>query len=194
MDDGHCTGNGTFVTASKALIIMSTHIIIDGYNFIRRSSYLSEMDLIDIQLGRETLIEMLAGYRKLRPHRITVVFDGANAPSYSQRNDKQYGIGIIFSRVGESADAVIKRMASKEREKALIVTSDRDIMNSVLNSGGSVIGSKEFEKKLSLVYDTGYTEKDNQEGYGWKPTTKKKGPSKRLPRRARRNKRKIDKL
>jgi len=59
---------------------LSIHIIIDGYNLIRQSNSLSILDMQDIQLGREALVDMLAAYKKVKPHRITVVFDGTTAP------------------------------------------------------------------------------------------------------------------
>ncbi|MCK4467804.1 MAG: NYN domain-containing protein, partial [Desulfobacterales bacterium] len=100
---------------------MSIHIIIDGYNLIRQSDRLSVIDRRDIQSGREALLDTLAKYRKIKKHKITVVFDGTNAPSFSRRVEKLNGVKILFSRNGELADTVIKRMAAMEREKALIV-------------------------------------------------------------------------
>ncbi|NQT68664.1 MAG: NYN domain-containing protein, partial [Desulfobacteraceae bacterium] len=60
---------------------MSIHIIIDGYNLIRQSNFFSTIDRRDMQLGRETLIETLAAYKGIKGHKITVVFDGAQAHS-----------------------------------------------------------------------------------------------------------------
>ena len=66
---------------------MSLHIIIDGYNLIRQSKKLGDLDLQDIRLGRDALVEMLAMYKKFKAHRITVVFDGTGScPSYPQRD------------------------------------------------------------------------------------------------------------
>ncbi|MGD8471493.1 MAG: NYN domain-containing protein, partial [Desulfobacteraceae bacterium] len=106
---------------------MSIHIIIDGYNLIRQSTALSNLDQQDIMLGRDALIDMLAAYRKMKPHRITVVFDGRQSPVFSPQRNRQRGISIWFSRSGESADEVIKRMANRDREKALVVSSDREV-------------------------------------------------------------------
>ncbi|MBW2739271.1 MAG: NYN domain-containing protein, partial [Deltaproteobacteria bacterium] len=73
---------------------MSLHIIIDGYNLIRQSNTLSDLDRQDIQLGREALLNMLAAYKKIKRHKITVVFDGTNAPFLSPRSDKIKGVEI----------------------------------------------------------------------------------------------------
>ncbi len=173
---------------------MSIHIIIDGYNLIRQSRRLSDLDLQDIQLGRDTLIDMLAAYKKIKTHRITVVFDGARSALVSQRRDRQKGITIVFSHNSESADTVIKRMARKEGERALVVTSDMDIVRSVQNAGAAVISAPEFESKLELAFYAGGMDIDRDAYVGWKPTTKKKGPGRRLPKKKRKNKVKIRKL
>jgi len=57
---------------------MSFHIIIDGYNLIRQSCTLAAFDQKDLQLGREVLLDKLAAYKKIKHHKITVVFDAAN--------------------------------------------------------------------------------------------------------------------
>lgn len=173
---------------------MSIHIIIDGYNLIRQSNTLSMIDNQDIELGRAALLEALIAYRKIKPHMITVVFDGTNAPPFSQRKNRVQGITIRFSRSGEVADAVIKRMVSREKEKALVVSSDLDIVNFATAQGAATISSSEFEEKISQVIYMKEKGVESDEDSGWVPTTKKKGPSKRLSRRKRRNKSKIRKL
>ena len=174
---------------------MSIHIIIDGYNLIRNSSSLRTLDLEDIQLGRDALVDMLTAYKRIKPHRVTVVFDGANAPTHAQRRQRINGIELIFSRSGQTADAVIKKMASREREKSLVVSSDREIIQSAESHQATTIRSPDFEEKLILA---GYMDvkgiEDDRDDSGWTPTTKKKGPNRRLPKRMRRNKLKIRKL
>ena len=173
---------------------MSIHIIIDGYNLIRQSNTFSIIDRQDLQLGREALLQALISYQKIKRHKITVVFDGANASAYSQRNNRVQGITVKFSRSGEVADAVIKRMVSREKEKALVVSSDLEIVNFATTRGAATISSAEFEEKISQALLMEIKGVESKEGSGWVPTTKKKGPSKRLPKKKRRNRTKILKL
>ncbi len=174
---------------------MALHIIIDGYNLIRQSSSLSFIDRQDIQLGRQALIESLACYKRIKRHRITVVFDGTGAPELFRSTDRVQGIDVHFSRSGEQADAVIKRMAARIREKALVVTSDQDIINYAESEGATCLSSGEFEQKLAMA---AYLEAGDtntvQENTGWIPTTKKKGPRRRLSKKDRRKKIKLRKL
>ena len=173
---------------------MSIHIIIDGYNLIRQSGSFSDLDRQDIQLGRKALLDTLAAYQRVKRHKITVVFDGTNAPSFSQHENRVKGIKVKFSRKGELADSLIKRMVNREREKALVVSSDLDIVDFAAAKGAATISSSDFEEKITMaVYmDTKGVEREDEGG--WVPTTKKKGPSKRLSKRKRRNRIKIRKL
>jgi predicted RNA-binding protein with PIN domain len=173
---------------------MSIHIIIDGYNLIRQSRKLSTLDLQDIQLGREALVDMLSAYKKVKAHRITVVFDGTRSPLFSRQRDRHKGITIVFSHHGETADSVIKQMARREGEKSLVVSSDLDIVRSVEGRGAATISAEDFENKLTLSLYVDGMQTDRDAYSGWKPTTKKKGPRKRLPKKQRKSRARIRKL
>jgi predicted RNA-binding protein with PIN domain len=173
---------------------MSLHVIIDGYNVIRQSNRLSILDLQDIQEGREGLQVLMAAYRQRKGHKITIVFDGTHASHLGMQRHQLQGMQILFSRNGETADDVIKQIASKEGERALIVSSDRDITSFAAARGAATIGAKEFEHKVfAALYENTDSLGDHDDG-GWRPTTRKKGPSRRLPKRRRRNNRKLVKL
>jgi predicted RNA-binding protein with PIN domain len=174
---------------------MGLHLIIDGYNLIRQSEWLGDIDRRSLQRGREALISALARYKKLRGHRITVVFDGVRAPSFGDRRHRQAGIEIRFSRQGELADAVIKRMCVRERGQALVVTSDSDIVRYAEARGAATIASPAFEEKLMMAqYMDESGDGDEERDTGWRPTTRKKGPARRRSKRQRRNRLKTRKL
>jgi uncharacterized protein len=172
------------------------HIIIDGYNLIRQSKTLSAIELEDIQRGREALIDMLSVYKNVKHHRITVVFDGANAPFLSPAQDRVKGIKVVFSRNDETADSVIKRMAVNEGQQALIVSSDREIFDFAVQQGAATLASPDFEKKMtaSLYGEVGDIDHENDRTRVWDGSTKKKGPSKRRSKKDRYRQTKIKKL
>jgi predicted RNA-binding protein with PIN domain len=173
---------------------MSIHIIIDGYNLIRQSKSLRILDRQELQLGRDALLDMLARYKRIKGHRITVVFDGINAPLFTQQRDQVKGIKIKFSREEESADTVIKRMIVGQKEKALVVSSDRDVVKFAASKGAATISAPLFEEKIAMTafFETKGIEREDDAG--WIPTTRKKGPSRRLSKKERRNRAKIKKL
>ena len=174
---------------------MAIHIIIDGYNLIRQSPELSALDIQDLQLGREALVDMLAAYKRLKPHKITVVFDGTSDPALYGDRHRARGISLQFSHGGESADDVICRMARREKERALVVSSDREVMAAAESAGAATMDSTAFESKVTMAHYLSLKGgEDPDDLTGWQPTTRKKGPSRRLSKRKRRAKAKADKI
>uniref|UniRef100_A0A7C4MQ12 NYN domain-containing protein n=1 Tax=Desulfatirhabdium butyrativorans TaxID=340467 RepID=A0A7C4MQ12_9BACT len=176
---------------------MSLHIIIDGYNLIRQTPELAELDRLDLELGRDALIERLSAYKRIKPNRITVVFDGTQALAVGPYQEKRSGISILYSQAGEIADGVIKRMADRERERAVVVSSDRDVAHHAERAGCAVLRSEDFARKLTHAcwYGNGSDASEiAEETGGWRPTTRKKGPSRKLPRKQRKNRLRIDQL
>ncbi len=174
---------------------MGIHIVIDGYNLIRQSPRFSELDRQDLQSGREALVETLAAYKRVKSYRITVVFDGTAADTGMPRRDVHKGIAMRYSSQGETADTVIKRIAEKEKEKLMVVTSDQEIVRYVETMGAATIGSVEFEDRLMMARYMDMKGADDEDGAGgWRATTRKKGPSRRLTKRQRKMMKKRDKL
>ncbi|UCD86792.1 MAG: NYN domain-containing protein [Desulfobacterales bacterium] len=175
---------------------MSVHIVIDGYNLIRQSPTLSAIEHRSLEEGREALLQRLVSYKKVRHHPVTVVFDGADADHSPDARSQWKGIRVLFSRPGELADSVIKRIVTQERERAVVVTSDRDITDFAAELGAATMDSVAFENKMNTAAHTemNHTDFFEEEGEGWKPTTKKKGPSRRLTKRQRKSRIKTKKL
>ena len=173
-------------------------IIIDGYNLIRQSDSLRRFERFSLEEGRKELIRRLSHFRKLKGHKITVVFDGWISGSLREERHSEAGITIIYSKRGEKADEVIKRMARKSDREIIVVTSDRDIADSISRSGGVAISSPEFEARIQTI-EAGVP--DSYEGKGVddddddeRTQGKKKGPSKRLSRKKRKVSTRLKKL
>ena len=175
---------------------MSLHVLIDGYNLIRQSLALSVIERRSLEEGREALLERLLAYKKAKHHTITVVFDGANADVHMERRTRWKGVSVVFSPPGELADSVIKRIVTRERERAVVVTSDREVADFAAEHGAATIGSLEFENKMKMATHLDMNETDfaESEGDGWTPTTKKRGPSHRRSKRDRKRHTKTRKL
>ena len=173
---------------------MSLHIIIDGYNLIYQSEAFSPLNASDIETARDALVTALAAYKRLKAHKITVVFDGRSELNGFSKKYQRKGIHIRFSSNRETADHVIKRMTAREREKALVVSSDREIVTYAESKGSATISSPLFEERMHLATSSITDETDPEIHSGWVPTTKKKGPRRRLSKRQRRNRMKRNKL
>jgi len=175
---------------------MSVHIIIDGYNLIRQSRSLCAAEQVDLQAGRDALLKRLVAYKRIKRHKITVVFDGVRSYAPLPNRDYVGGIRVQFSRDGETADTVIKRIVAREKEKAVVVSSDRDLIHSAAARGAAVISSPEFEAKMDMAeyMELKGLDAPAEDPAGWQPTTRKKGPRRRLSKKRRKNRGKIKKL
>ncbi len=171
------------------------HVIIDGYNLIRQSGELSELDRQAPEFGRSELIGRLAEYQRIKRHKITLVFDGSQRYFFPNAERSEKGIGIRFSRHGQTADDLIMKMVRREGERAVVVSSDREIAGYAASKGASVVGAGDFEMKLMMARaggsDSPADEAPNLPRTG---NTKKKGPARRPPKSARRNRKKVGKL
>ena len=162
------------------------HIIIDGYNLIRQSDSLGRFESFSLQSGRNELIRKVSLYKKSRGHRITIVFDGWASDPLMEERDREGGIDIIYSRKGEKADEVIKRMAKKGEEEVVVVTSDRNIADSISRNGGVAISSPEFETKLERASENDVAPSDSDDpDSSISLGTQKKGPSRRISKKQR---------
>ena len=162
------------------------HIVVDGYNLIRQSDTFRHYERKSLEEGRNALIRSLAGYRKLRSHRITVVFDGWVGGSPLEERDRAGGVEIIYSRLGEKADEVIKRLLAKGDEEILVVTSDREIATFAVRRGQSAIASAAFDERLEQVNaGSSPAESDGADEDDDRPGMKRKGPSRRLSKQQR---------
>lgn len=172
---------------------MALHLIIDGYNLIRQSPYLQAMEARDLELGREALLANLADYRKSKPqNKITVVFDGWVAGDLKETRDRRAGIIIIYSRRGERADEVIKRLLAKERGRGVVVSSDRELQDYADRVGATWISAPEFEMSHLRVAAPGAQDADEEEASSRGPS--KKGPAHRAPKRQRQRRQRLKKL
>jgi hypothetical protein len=165
------------------------HIIIDGYNLIRQSVALRRHERFSLEEGRKALIRFTSLYKRRKGHKVTVVFDGWEGGPAEEERDRQEGIDIVYSRRGEKADDVIKRMVQHRGEECVVVTSDRDIADFVSRRGGTAVSSQEFEALIDRDKDRmsdprprsdeKYDKDENEVREG----VKRKGPSRRLSRK-----------
>jgi predicted RNA-binding protein with PIN domain len=168
----------------------SMHILIDGYNLIRQSAAFRCFDRLSLEAGRKALVQSLATYKKQTGHRVTVVFDAWESGFLTEERDRHGGINILYSRRGETADDLIKRMIENRKEEFVVVTSDRAIADFASHRGVAAIASPVFESRLERAASARAGDDDGQqaveeEGEGEKGTlsTKKKGPSRRLSKK-----------
>jgi predicted RNA-binding protein with PIN domain len=156
-------------------------IAIDGYNFIKQSPKLRKLEQVELQKAREGLIERLAHYKRLKGHPITVVFDGGLQGTSTGHRELSRGIEVIFSKPGEKADDVLKRLSAEKGGGVTVVTSDRDVTLFAAKKGAITIPVSDFAEKMEMAQFYALKGSKNEALSAHRSiSSTKKGPSRRL--------------
>lgn len=131
-------------------------------------------------------------YRRRKDHDITVVFDGWKGGEGKESHTKRGCVRIIYSRLGEKADNVIKRIISAERHEWIVVSSDREIANHAWAINSTPVPSETF---LNFIEGEGSDEeKFQQEGDGVCYGSQGKSSQNKLSKKEKAIKRALNKL
>jgi predicted RNA-binding protein with PIN domain len=122
---------------------------------------------------------------------ITLVFDGWQGGWSTEKRERKKGIELVFSKLGEKADEVIKRLVREKGSGLTVVTSDREISRYAERMAIAVIPSDQFKEKMENTLMKGEKDlQDEEERSG----EKKKGPSRMLSKKEKRIRSALKKL
>jgi uncharacterized protein len=170
---------------------MGMHLLIDGYNLLHVDRILTHFNAIQLQRERDHLIDQLSAYRSLRQMEITVVFDGWQGGWPSERRERKKGIEVVFSKLGEKADEVIKRLVREKGAGVTVISSDRELSRYAEKMAAAAVSSDQFKEKMERALTRGtQTLEDEEESRG----EKRKGPSRMLSKREKRMRSALKKL
>ena len=120
------------------------HLIVDGYNVTKRG-----FAEIPLEQQRQRLITAMGGLAAQSGAEVTVVFDGAERmvgiPSPPR------GVRVLFSRKGETADDVIRRLARAEPpgRPLVVVSSDKEVADGVRRHGAYPLSSDTLLRRIA---------------------------------------------
>ncbi|HEV7709620.1 MAG TPA: NYN domain-containing protein, partial [Asanoa sp.] len=120
------------------------HLVVDGYNVTKRGY--GEMSL---EQQRKRLITGLGGIAAQTGDEVTVVFDGAERVHGLPPAPR--GVRVLFSRKGETADELIRRLVRAEPSgrPVVVVSSDREVADGVRRHGAYPLGADSLVRRLS---------------------------------------------
>ncbi|MEU8262890.1 NYN domain-containing protein [Micromonospora sp. NPDC048999] len=128
----------------QLLALPKAHLVVDGYNVTKRG--FGEMSL---EQQRKRLISGLGGIAAQTGDEITVVFDGAERIHGLPPTPR--GVRVLFSRKGETADELIRRLVRAEPSgrTVVVVSSDREVAEGVRRHGAYPLGADSLLRRLS---------------------------------------------
>ncbi len=157
---------------------MRTPLIVDGYNVLYENPHLSRLARRSFEEGREMLITYLGA--KAQAYEITVVFDGWRSGSMVETTEWARGVRVVYSRLGERADEVIKRLIDRSPAQTVVVSNDIEIRTHALRAGCQVARP---DKLTPNATRTPGRDDDDPSGRAGQARGTKKGPAQRPKRR-----------
>ncbi len=127
------------------------HLIVDGYNAIRRIPRLRTAERASLAEGREALLLELEAFGAASGHHIVCVFDGAGFPGPAEERDELErfaGVDVVFSRPGRPADDLVVEWVRRGQngaltggvpEEVIVVSADGEIRREAMGLGAFVI-------------------------------------------------------
>ena len=126
------------------LRLPKVHLIVDGYNVTKRG-----FGEISLEQQRNRLVTGLGGLAAQTGAEVTVVFDGAERVHGLPPAPR--GVRVLFSRKGETADDLIRRLARAEPpgRPLVVVSSDREVADGVRRHGAYPLGADALLRRLA---------------------------------------------
>jgi predicted RNA-binding protein with PIN domain len=131
--------------------VYARYLIVDGHSIIFAWPELRKLQTQRPSLAREALIKQVRHYQDWTGVHVAVVFDG-QGERVSEVSDP-HDVQIFYARRGQSADAIIERLASKyaSRFDVTVATSDSLEMETVNASGAACLSPDGLRKLLEAV-------------------------------------------
>ena len=128
----------------QLLALPRAHLIIDGYNVTKTG-----FPDISLEQQRNRLVSAMGGIAAQTGAEVTVVFDGADRvvglPSPPR------GVRVLFSRKGELADELIRRLVRAEPagRPIIVISTDREVADGVRRHGAYPLSSETLLRRIA---------------------------------------------
>jgi predicted RNA-binding protein with PIN domain len=155
--------------------------LLDGYNLVRRDPDLRARERESLEAGRAALLALVARVAREGRDDFTVVFDGARRGGGAPTGGR---VRVVFSRPPETADDVLRRLATELREGSVVVTSDRAVQATARRAGAVTVTAEAFLAAVDAPAE-GEDEAMKDEDAEDEEPSRHGGPHRRLSREAR---------
>jgi len=128
----------------QLLGLPKVHLIVDGYNVTKRG-----YPEISLEQQRTRLITALGGLAAQTRVEVTCVFDGAEKVHGLPPNPR--GVRVLFSRKGETADELVRRLVRAEPagRPVVVISSDREVADGVRRHGAYPMAADSLLRRLA---------------------------------------------
>lgn len=128
----------------QLLSLPRAHLVVDGYNVTKRG-----FNEISLEQQRGRLVKELSGLAAQTKAEVTVVFDGADRMHGLPTPPR--GVRVLFSRKGQTADELIRRLVRAEPDgrPVVVISSDREVADGVRRAGAYPLSADTLLRRLA---------------------------------------------
>lgn len=130
---------------------MASVWIIDGYNFIRCSRRFSAWEAEAPEEGRDAALAWLGEFAGWSGEELWVVLDHYSSLERERRELSAHGLKVLLSRGSYTADEEILALVQEMGERAIVISSDREVQRGARSAGATILSSPEFERELAPI-------------------------------------------
>nr|WP_069811777.1 NYN domain-containing protein [Streptomyces sp. TP-A0874] len=129
----------------QLLALPRAHLVVDGYN-VTKTGY----PTMPLEKQRLRLLGGLAGLAAQTGAEMTCVFDGAELAAPVLLAPPR-GVRVLFSKPGQTADELIRRLVRAEPpgRPVVVVSTDREVADGVARAGARPVASSLLLKRLA---------------------------------------------
>lgn len=129
---------------------MKKLMIVDGYNVIHQSDRYKGLGL-DLEEARLKLIEDIVSYGAMNNLEVVIIFDGSGAWADTGQTKSHFGVKVIFTKRGQTADSMIEKLAHQRPpgKEVIVVTADYEEQRAVFAGGALRKTPKELIDEIS---------------------------------------------
>ncbi len=129
------------------------YLLVDGYNIIFAWDELNRLAKDNLDLARNSLINILCNYQGFRQCNLILVFDAYKVKGNHREIEKVGGIDVVYTKEAETADMYIEKVAHKlgKDHRVRVATSDNVEQLIIMGSGGIRVSASEFYDEVKLV-------------------------------------------
>lgn len=130
---------------------MDEYIVVDGYNVIFSWPELEDLKQLSLACARDRLVHILADYVGYSGHRVLVIFDAHQVDLGLDRYQRLDGVEVYYTRVEETADAMIEKLVGQlpRDDRIWVVTSDWDEQRIIFGRGAYRMTPGELYERVS---------------------------------------------
>ncbi|OPX84443.1 MAG: YacP-like NYN domain protein [Pelotomaculum sp. PtaB.Bin104] len=129
---------------------MKEFLIIDGYNIIFAWPEFEKLAASDLGYARSKLVEIMANHSPLSGQKIVIVFDAYQRKNMVGQTEFIDGIEVVYTQQGETADALIERLAGELAKEGTVYVATSDWAEQVVIFGRGAYRLTPLELRMQV--------------------------------------------